>query len=263
MADQAKSKIDEATEKAYAEAAAVAVKAEPKVEAPVVAAAEAKKPAKRVATKTAKPAPSRKTAVRKSVARKAAAPKKAVKKAVKKTVTARKAAPKTVAASLPAPAFKTPTLTELKDKIMSKTNTTDFTKSVKEAAADVQSRLKAAYDKGSEFVAEATEFNKANVEALVESGKVLAGAAQERGREAVENTKSAFATVSADAKKLAAVKSPTELFQLQGELARRNFDAMVAYGSQNTEKLIKLANDAFAPISSRMSVAAEKFSKAA
>lgn len=259
MADQAKSKIDEATEKAYAEAAAVAVKAEPKTEAPAVAAVEATKPAKRMAVKKAAPAPAKKAAAKKAVAKKTPAPK----KAVKKTVAAKKAAPKKVAAKRAAPAIKAPTLTELKDKIMSKTTTTDFTKTVKEAAADVQSRLKAAYDKGSEFVAEATEFNKANVEALVESGKVLAGAAQDLGREAVENTKSAFATVSADAKKLAAVKSPTELFQLQGELARRNFDAMVAYGSQNTEKLIKLANDAFAPISSRMSVAAEKFSKAA
>ena len=83
------------------------------------------------------------------------------------------------------------------------------------------------------------------------------------GREAVEEGKSAFETLTADAKKMAAIKSPTELFQLQGELARRNFDAMVAFSSKSTEKMIKLSNDAFAPISSRMSLAAEKISKVA
>ena len=51
--------------------------------------------------------------------------------------------------------------------------------------------------------------------------------------------------------------------QLQGELARRNFDAMVSYGSKRTEAWVKLYNEAFAPISNRVSVAVEKVSKAA
>ena len=246
MADEAKRKIDLATEKAAAEAPAVK--------------AEAKAPAAKPAAKKV----AKKTAAKKPVAKKAKLKSTTAKKVVaKKTVAAKTAAPKKVAAPKAAPKTKTPTITDLKDKIMAKTNTTDFTKSVKEAAADVQARLKAAYDKGSEFVSEATEFNKANVEALVESGKIFAGAVQEMGREAVAETKTVFETVTTDAKKMAAVKSPTELFQLQGEIARRNFDAVVAYNSKNTEKLIKLANDAFAPISSRMSVAAEKISKAA
>jgi len=268
MAEDAKSKIDEATEKAYAEAAA-AVKPAPKPEEPAAATADAK-PAEPIAAAPVKPA-----AIKKAVAPKAK-PKIAAEKkvAAKKTVAAKtkaapkkkiaaKAKPKKVAAKKVAPATKTPTLTELKDKIMATTKTKDFTKTVKEAAADVQSKLKAAYDKGSEYFSEATEFNKANVEALVESGKIVAGAAQEMGREAVADVKTVFETMTADAKKMAAVKSPTELFQLQGELARRNFDALVAYNSKSTEKMIKLANDAFAPVSSRISVAAEKLSKAA
>ena len=62
---------------------------------------------------------------------------------------------------------------------------------------------------------------------------------------------------------MAAIKSPTEFFQLQGEIARRNFDAMVATTSKNAEMMMKLANEAFAPISTRASVATEKLSKAA
>ncbi|MBS1239839.1 MAG: hypothetical protein H6R45_545 [Proteobacteria bacterium] len=38
---------------------------------------------------------------------------------------------------------------------------------------------------------------------------------------------------------------------------------MVAYGSKNTEAMIKLANDSIAPLSGRMNVAAEKIAKVA
>ena len=61
----------------------------------------------------------------------------------------------------------------------------------------------------------------------------------------------------------AAVKRPAELFQLQGKLPRRNFDAMVPYTSKNTDAVTKLADALFAPISGRIRLAAEKISKAA
>ncbi|MEO1731003.1 MAG: phasin family protein [Pseudomonadota bacterium] len=140
---------------------------------------------------------------------------------------------------------------------------TDFTAQAKEMAADVQERLKTAYSKTGEFAGEFGEFNKANVEAVVESGKIFAAGAQELVKDNVETGKTVVETVTEDAKKLAGIKSPTELMQLQGELARRNFDAVVSYGSQRTEAWVKLYNDAFAPISNRVSVAAEKISKAA
>jgi len=140
---------------------------------------------------------------------------------------------------------------------------TDITASAKEMAADVQQRVKTAYAKSGEFAGEVNEFNKANVEAVVESGKIFFAGAQDLVRDNVETGKTVVDTVTADAKKMVAIKSPTELMQLQGELARRNFDAVVSFGSQRTEAWVKLYNDAFAPISNRVSVAAEKMSKAA
>ena len=113
------------------------------------------------------------------------------------------------------------------------------------------------------LASEATEFTKANVEAVVESGKIFIAGAQELLKDNVETGKTVIETVTEDAKKVAAVKSPTELMQLQGEIARRNFDAMVSFGSKRTEAWVKLYNDAFAPISNRVSVAAEKIKTAA
>ena len=140
---------------------------------------------------------------------------------------------------------------------------TDFTAQAKVLAADVQTRAKTVYSKAGEFAGEAGQFNKANLDAVVESGKILFDGAQSIVRSDVETGKAVASIVTEDVKKVAAIKSPTELVQLQGEIVRRNFDAAVSFGSQRTETLVKLYNDAIAPISNRMSVATEKFSKAA
>ena len=267
---ESQNKIDAAAEKAFAAAA----------EKKTAEAVSAKAVAKAVEADT--PAPVKTDAVAKAVAAKKApaqkkAPAKAKKAAPKKVAAkkapAKKAAPKKVAAKKAAPAPKKAAaktsvtkISKLKDTIMAtakNAKTTDYTAKAKEMAADVQTRAKAAYDKGAEMTQDVVEFQKGNVEALVQSGKILAAGMQDMGRTYVAEIKSAAETVQGDVKKVAAVKSPTELFQLQGEIARRNFDAMVSTTSKNTEAMLKLANEAFAPLSSRMSLAAEKVRKAA
>lgn len=256
-------KIDAAAEKAYEEAAVKKTTASPAKVAEAVEADAPKPAAKAKAVKKAVAAPAKKPA--------AAAKKAPAKKvAAKKTPAAKKPAPKKapVAANKAAPkaAPKTPNnspVTKLKDTIMATAQKTDFTAQAKEMAADVQERVKGAYAKAGEFASEAGEFNKANLDAVVESGKIFFAGAQQLVRENVETGKTVVETVTEDVKKVASVKSPTELMQLQGEIARRNFDAVVSFGSQRTEAWVKLYNDAFAPISNRVSVAAEKISKAA
>ncbi|MFL0670500.1 MAG: phasin family protein [Erythrobacter sp.] len=254
-------KIDAAAEKAYAEAAAKVVEAPkatgkaPVVEAPVAKAAVKKAaPAKKAAAKT--------VAAKTVAAKKKAAPKAA---AAKKPVAAAKAAPAAKATTTAAAALAAPvaTITKLKDTIMATAKNTDFTATAKTVAADLQTRVKGAYAKTTEVAAEVTEFNKANVEAVVESGKIFFAGAQELVKDNVETGKTVVEVVTADAKKMLEVKSPTELMQMQGELARRNFDAIVSFGSKRTEAWVKLYNDAFAPISNRVSIATEKLTKAA
>ena len=238
MATAPEAKIDAAAEKAYAEAAAkVEVNSAPKAEAPKV---EAKPAPKKAAPKAAAKKP--------VAAKKAAAAKKVVKKV---------AAPKAAA--------KAPTATKLKDTIMTKTQNVaeDFTAKLKEVATDAQTRAKDAFEKGQTYAAEYGDFAKGNVEALVESSKILAAGLQDMGKEYLAEGKTVLETVTADVKELAAVKSPADFFKLQGEILRRNFDAAVATGSKRSEQVVKLANDAFAPISTRVSLAVEKVKQAA
>jgi len=153
----------------------------------------------------------------------------------------------------------------LKEKIMTatKTATEEITTKVKDAVADAQDRAKAAFEKGSEYAAEYGEFTKGNLEALVESGKIFVAGLQGLGKDYVSGSKSAFETMAADAKALAAVKTPADFIKLQGEILRRNFDAVVTTGSKQSEALVKLAGDAFAPISTRVSLAVDKVKQAA
>jgi phasin family protein len=234
MADATVNKIDEAKAEVLAEKAYAAATAAPVKDAPVAKKVAA--PKKPVAKKIAKPAPAKKVVAKKIAAKPAA---------------------KKVAKAAP-----------LKSKdttIMAKTQQAaeDFTAKVKDAVADLQDRAKTAMDKSTAVFADAGEFTKGNVEALVESGKVLAAGLQDLGKVYVEDAKTGFETMTADVKELAAVKSPADFFKLQGEILRRNFDAAVAAGSKRSEAIVKLANDAYAPLSSRVSLAVEKVKQAA
>ena len=262
------SKIDAAAEKAFEEAAAKKTASAAKVAEAVEAdAPRAEVSAKAVKKAVAVPAKKKAPAARKTAAKPAAKKIAAKKTAVKKAPAKKQVAKKTPAKAAAKTAASTNPVSKLKDTIMATAEKNDFTADLtskaKELAADAQTRVKGAYGKASELASEAGEFNKANVEAVVESGKIFFAGAQEIVKSDVETGKAVIETVTADAKKVASVKSPTDLFELQGEITRRNFDAAVAFGSKRTEALVKLYNDAFAPISNRVSVATERAKKAA
>ncbi len=119
-------------------------------------------------------------------------------------------------------------------------------------------RAKAAMEKGTKMGEEMTELTKGNVEAVVASGKIAAKGAESLVQEIVEFNKKNFEATTAMFKSLAAVKSPTELFQVQSEFAKSSFDSMVAETSKMSEALVKLAGEIVQPISNRYAVAAEK-----
>lgn len=132
-----------------------------------------------------------------------------------------------------------------------------------DAVTEAQTKAKAAFEKSSSLFGELGDFTKGNVEAVVESGKILAEGLQGLSSELVAEGRTSFATMTGDIKELAAVKSPTEFFKLQGDILRKNFDTAVAYGSRNSETMLKLMSDVAAPLSGRVSMAMEKARHAA
>lgn len=241
-----------AAEKAFAEAADAKV-----VQAPIKQAPVKKAPVKKASAKKAAP---KKTATsRKAIATKTAPVKVVAKKAssaVKKTVTRKTSA----AAKKAAAPRKETTMTK---KTTQNATAENMTARAQELFGDMSGRAKSAFAKGSEYVSQATEFSKANVEALVESGKIAAKGVQDMGQAYASDTRHNFEEITATMKQFAGVKSPTEFFQLQSETLRKTFDTAISQTSKNTEMFVKVAGEAFQPISNRVSVAVETFKKAA
>ncbi len=150
-----------------------------------------------------------------------------------------------------------------KEKIMATKTTPDLTEGLKDFVAGAQKQAKTAYAKGNALLAEAGEFTKGNAEALVASGKILAAGAQNLGKAYVAETKSAVEVAKADVKAIAAVRSPVDFVKLQGDILRRNTESAFAFTTKNSEAVLKLATEAFAPISGRFSLAVEKIKQAA
>ncbi|MCB2076183.1 MAG: phasin family protein [Novosphingobium sp.] len=260
--EPAKSPESEAVTESVVEENKPEVVAAPAVEpAP---ASVAKKPAPKAAAKPKAPAKAKPITVKATPKAKAAPkPRKtpakaAASKPTPKTPPAKPAPAKKPATSI---AAKIPSVSQIKEKTMSKTS--ELSEGLHKVMTGSQEKAKAAFEKGKAVFGEASEFTKGNVEAMVESGKIFASGVQTMGSDFVADSKEAMETMTSDVKELAAVKSPTDFVKTQTEIMRRNFDTAMAKGSKNSEAMLKLASDTFAPISARFSLAIEKVKKAA
>ncbi|NIJ38366.1 phasin family protein [Sphingopyxis panaciterrae] len=223
------------------------------VAAPAVPAAVEAAPEK-IETVKAKAKPVlKKAAAPKAVAKKIA-PKKAVKTIAPQTVkTPLKAAPKPVAAATKGLKTMNDTVKKFADEAKTRAET---------LTADFNEKAKEAFAKSSKLAEEAVEFNKANVEALVEAGKIAAKGVEALGQEGVTFARKSFEDTTAALKGYTAVKSPTEFFKLYAENSKKAFNAAVAQTSKTSELVVKLTNDSFAPISNRVSVISSKMKAA-
>ena len=118
-------------------------------------------------------------------------------------------------------------------------------------------RSQEAVKKSQKVAQELADIAKANVEAIVEAGKVAVEGARSIGQDALARGREGAEQTADAIRSLAEAKSPTEFVQLQGELARTSFDRMVAETSRLTESMVKLAGKAFQPLSNRATANAQ------
>ena len=129
----------------------------------------------------------------------------------------------------------------------------------------VQDLFSGAGERSQQFVAKSqkaaedmTDLAKANVEALVEAGRIAATGVKSLGQDVLASGREGLEQASDAVKTLAEAKSPAEFFQIQSELARASFDRMVAETSKLTERVVKLAGEAAQPLQNRASLNAER-----
>ena len=125
--------------------------------------------------------------------------------------------------------------------------------------ADANERGQDLVKRSQKVAEELADLARANVEAVVEAGRVASEGARSIGQEVVSSSRDGVEKAADAIRSLAEAKSPTEYLQLQSDFARQSFDRVVAESSKLTESLVKLAGEAFQPLSNRATANAERF----
>ena len=108
---------------------------------------------------------------------------------------------------------------------------------------------------------ELADLSRANVEALVDAGKIAVEGARAVAQDVVETSREGVEQAADAVRALAEAKSPTDFIQLQGDFARAQFDRFVAESSRLTETMVKLAGEALQPLSTRATLNAERINQ--
>ena len=235
---------------------------ETKVEAQAVAEAAAEGPAKvaeavadtveTIVKESAKTARRTRAAATRRVKREAAAQKTAAKAATRRTIRKTRTAARKSAAAQERIETVTKTAFNGFDAIPA---FAPFQTIFEEATGRSQELVK----RSQKVAEELADLARANVEAVVEAGRVATEGARTIGQDVVAKQRDSFEQAADAIRSLAEAKSPTEYLQLQSDFARASFDRAVAESSKLTESLVKLAGEAFQPLSNRASANAERF----
>jgi len=223
------------------------------VEAPAKVAEAVAETIETVVQESAKVAKRTRAATQRRVKRQAVAEKTATKAAARRTVRKTRK-----------PARKVAAVAQKRINIVNKTAFKGF--DAIPAFAPFQNILTEANERGQELAKksqkvaeELADLARANVEAIVEAGRVATEGARSLGQDVVAKQRDSFEQAADAIRSLAEAKSPTEYLQLQGDFARASFDRMVAESSKLTESMVKLAGETFQPLSNRASANAERF----
>ncbi len=108
---------------------------------------------------------------------------------------------------------------------------------------------------------EAAAFGRGNMEALAKSAQAYVSGVQDIGRQAAAMAQGLTEQALEGAKALSNVRSLKEAAEIQANLARAAFERTVSETTKLQEAALKVAEQSFAPLSARMTAAAEKMSR--
>lgn len=110
-----------------------------------------------------------------------------------------------------------------------------------------------------EFVA----FTQGNVEAVVKAGQIWATGVQDLSKTFAATAQAQVEETLATVKAITSVKSLKDAVDLQTSLARSSLEKALAESNKLTDASVKLAEQAWAPLTARVTLAMEKFGRAA
>ena len=126
-----------------------------------------------------------------------------------------------------------------------------------------QTEMKANMDKAFRTAEEFVSFGQGNVEAVVKSGQIWTAGVQAFSKSFASLAQSQMDQTVSVWKAMSGVKSLKDAMDLQTNLTRTSIEAAINETGKLTDASMKLAEQAIAPITARVTLAVEKFGRAA
>ncbi len=133
-----------------------------------------------------------------------------------------------------------------------------FTAHFETATKEVRTNM----DKAIKTAEDLMSFGQGNLEAVVKSSQIWAAGMQDIGKQVAASAQAQVDQTMATLKALATAKSLKEAIELQSSLARTAVEKAVAETGKLTDASMKLAEQTLAPLTARVSLAAERFGRA-
>jgi phasin family protein len=153
------------------------------------------------------------------------------------------------------------TASSVTDRVTSSVNngTAQIATGVGQTRARAQEGMERAMKNAEEILA----FGQGNFAALVRSGQIWAAGLQDLGKQVAATAQEQIADTVSAFKAIAGAKSVKDAVEAQTALARNTIEKTVAESSRITEASLKLTEQAMAPVAARVSLAVERFGRAA
>lgn len=126
-----------------------------------------------------------------------------------------------------------------------------------------QAEVKANMEKVMKSAEDFVSFGQGNFEAFVKSGQIWAAGVQTLSKSFAATAQAQMDAAVSTMKALASVKSLKDAVELQSSLARSSVETVMAETGKLTDASMKLAEETIAPITARVTLAVEKFGRAA
>ena len=153
-----------------------------------------------------------------------------------------------------------PVVEALKETVSEKPKAlTEFVSELKKTQAEVTTHMEKIVKSTEELVA----FGQGNIEAFVKASQVLATGMQDLAKHFAATAQASMDETTAHFKALTAVKSPKEALDLTTAATKTAIEKSLAEAGKVTDASMKLAEQVAAPITARVTLAVEKFGKAA
>ena len=134
------------------------------------------------------------------------------------------------------------------------------TAGLQQGTEQAQVQIKDGLQRAIKTAEQVTQFSQGNVEAMVKSSQILASGLTDMSKLIAANAKASMDETMSIFKAMSSVKSIKEAFELQQSFARSSMEKALSESGRLTEHSMKLAEQAFAPISARVNAAVETFS---